>query len=89
MGHFSLYPQNFFRLAYFHSPMTQMIPTMSHIIVTREEHFFSKNYQKFFFQGPPLSMKKWELRLSIIVTDHMVWLSSYFFMCYNYTAHGR
>ena len=51
--------------------------------------FFRKITKNFFFQGPPLCMKKWELRLSIIVTDHMVWLSSYFFMCYNYTAHGR
>ena len=58
MGHFSLYPQNFFRLAYFHSPMNQMIPTMSHIIVTHEENFFSKNYQKFFFpRAPPLYEK--------------------------------
>ena len=60
MGHFSLYPQNFFRLAYFHSPMNQMIPTMSHIIVTHEQNFFSKNYQNFFF---PL-YEKVELRLS-------------------------
>ena len=51
--------------------------------------FFRKITKIFFFQWSPLCMKKWELRLSIIVTDHMVWLSSYFFMCYNYTAHGR
>ena len=47
MGHFSLYPKNFFRLAYFHSPMNQMIPTMSHIIVTHEEIFFSWHKQHY------------------------------------------
>ena len=89
MGHFSLYPQKNFRLAYFHLPMDQMIPTMSHIIVTHDQNFFSKNYQKIFFQGSPLCLKKWEPWLSIIVIDHMVWLPLYFFICYKYIAHGR
>ena len=89
MGHFSLYPQKIFRLAYFHSSMNQMIPTMSHKIVTHDQNFFSKNYQKFFLQESPLCVKKWELWVSIIVIDHMVWLPLYFFICYNYIAHGR
>ena len=88
MGHFSLYPKKNFRLAYFHSSMNQMIPTMSHIIVTHDQIFFWKITKNFIFQGSPLCMKKWELWLSIIVIDHMVWLLLYFFMCYNYIAHG-
>ena len=43
---------------HFHPYMSQMKPTMSFIIITHDQNFFSENWSKFFFQRvPPLHEK--------------------------------
>ena len=58
MGWFSIYPLKFHWLDHFHPYMSQMKPTMSFIIITHDQNFFSRKLVKFFFsKGPPFAWK--------------------------------
>ena len=51
-------PLNLHGLGHFHPYMSQMIPTMSFIIITHDQKIFSKNWSKFFSpRVPPLHEK--------------------------------